>query len=198
MFVTVGAGTGLTYLGGTLGNAIPGVGTILGSIGGLLAGSLLGGFTGTYFAYKINNLWRIIDPVEVFNVLNTNINEDGSFRNIKDIFESIKLDYVYSMNNIPEILLKESKINGNLNAHVIWPCFIFANVITFVAAFKGELQEECGRMFEKSIKFLRHEDNKNNIDKDDQDIINYQSLKYYKYLEELKDILENWVNLLTS
>ena len=53
----------------------------------------------------------------------------------------------------------------------------------------------CGNLFEKSIKYLKQE---NICDKNKEEAKNYQSLKYYKYLDELKDILENWVNLLTS
>jgi hypothetical protein len=180
--VAIGFGAGFTYLGTVLGSFVPGIGNAVGSLVGMMVGSLFGGFSGTYISSKIEKQWKIVDPKEILNMLQDKMNKIGYWEDYKYLLEKMKFNYDFVMSKIPKDF--DEKKFKFATKEIIWSNFIFLNVLTFIAATNPNLQEQCRIVFEKPYRFLKHE-------KD------YISIKYFYYLDELKDVIENWIGLLS-
>jgi hypothetical protein len=140
----------------------------------MIIGSLLGGFTGTYINNKIEQKWKILSPFEILEFLENSIDNQGLWLDYQHVCYKIKLDYCNILKNLPKNF---EKCYGIFSDVLLWINFIVLNIITFIA---NNCQENrCKILFEKSYIFLKTSQN--------------SRVKYYKYLDNLQDILDKWI-----
>jgi hypothetical protein len=175
--VGVGVGSGCSYLGATIGSLIPGIGTTLGAVSGLIIGSLTGGFAATYVGNEINNLWKILVPQEVLDILKEYNLENGSWISIDIICTRLRMDKTFLIEHRPEGLDNITFTHKD----IAWSNFVFFNIVTIIASINTELEEQSKELYIKSVKFLKNNDDK---------------IYYYKFLPNVKDVLDNWISLI--